>query len=108
MPSDFGDRLKIVRKNNKLTLEALAKKIDSTKSYVWELENKDSVRPSADTVQKLAVALETTVEVLMGERSMNDLESQEKVFFRNYQQLREPTKKKLNEIMKILMKEDDD
>ena len=45
MTETFGERLQRLRKKNKLTLEVLAIKTDSTKSYVWELENKPIYGP---------------------------------------------------------------
>ena len=61
----LGQKVKILRKRDGLTLEKLAQEIESTKSYVWELENKDSIRPSADKVFKLADALGVTAEYLV-------------------------------------------
>ena len=65
----FGDRLQGLRKRGNLTLEALAAEIGSTKSYLWDLENKPTIRPSAALVHRLAVALDNTVGVLLGEAS---------------------------------------
>ena len=105
--SEFGDRLQHLRNDAGLTLEALASKIGSTKSYLWELENKPSIRPSADLVYKLAVALDTSVGVLMGEKSRDDLEEEAEVFFRKYQKLSPKTKKRLGGLLDALDEEDD-
>ncbi len=99
--NDFGSRIKMLRKEQGLTLEALAKKIGSTKSYMWELENKPTIRPSAETVYKIAVALETTVEDLMGKPVSTD-DVQDQVFFREYQGLKTETKKQLKSILDAL------
>ena len=108
MDESFGDRLKQLREQAGLTLEALAEAVESTKSYVWELENKPNIRPSAGLVYKLSVALDTTVGILMGEAAMGDLAEQDQVFFRNYQELKLDTKKRLSRIMDVLMEEDDE
>ena len=47
----------------------------------------------------LTVALDTTVGVLMGEAAVGDLAEQDQVFFRNYQELKLDTKKRLWRIM---------
>lgn len=94
-------RLAELRKKRNMTLQELADAIQSTKSYVWELENKPGIRPSADTAYKLAVALGVTVEDLMG-RAPGDQEDQ--VFFRQYRGLRPETKKQLKNILEALKK----
>ena len=103
MAETFGERLQQMRKRNNLTLDELAKKIDSTKSYVWELENKHNIRPSAELVYKLANVLNTTVDVLLGKKSIDDIEEKDKVFFSRYQPLKSETKDRLARIMDILI-----
>jgi len=48
MPTPLGERIREQRLKKGLTLEQLAGAIGSGKSYMWELENKDSARPSAE------------------------------------------------------------
>lgn len=107
MGETFGERLQRLRTREELTLERLAGEIGSTKSYVWELENKPNIRPSAELVYKLAKALNTTVGVLMGEPEPGDLPEEDQVFFRNYRDLTPETKKRLSRIMDVLMGEDE-
>lgn len=107
MTDTFGERLHRLRDREGLTLEQLANAVDSTKSYVWELENKPNIRPSAELVYKLAKALGKTVGVLMGEKEPDELPEEDQVFFRNYQELRPDTKDKLTKIMNVLAEEDD-
>ena len=38
----FGARIKELRTEKKMTLDQLAEITDSSKSYIWELENKKS------------------------------------------------------------------
>ena len=107
MTETFGERLQRLRKKNKLTLEELAIKTDSTKSYVWELENKPNIRPSAELVYKLSKVLNTTVDVLLGEKSIDEMSEKDKVFFRRYQPLKQETKDQLARIMDALIGDDD-
>jgi transcriptional regulator with XRE-family HTH domain len=103
----FGQRLQRLRDRKGLTLEGLAIAIGSTKSYIWELENKPNIRPSAELVYKLSKALDTTVGVLLGESEPEHLSEADQVFFRNYQELKPETKKRLSRIMDVLMDEDE-
>mgnify|MGYP000477542966 CR=1 FL=1 len=106
MTEAFGQRLQRLRDREGLTLDNLASKIGSTKSYIWELENKPNIRPSAELVYKLSKALGTTVGILMGESEIEELSEKDQVFFRNYQELTPDTKKRLSRIMDALMDED--
>lgn len=108
MAETFGDRLQKLRQRKGLTLEALADQVESTKSYLWELENKPNIRPSADLVYKLAKALNTTVGIMLGELEPENAQEEDQVFFRNYQELRPETKKQLSRIMDALLEGDTD
>lgn len=101
MKSVFNQRLAEYRENKKMTLQGLADEIGSTKSYIWELENKPNIKPSAQTVYKLAVALGVTVEDLLGEETTDQ---NDQVFFREYKGLKEDTKKQLKNILDALKK----
>ncbi len=50
VPSPLGDKIRALRKQKKLSLEQLAELTDSSKSYIWELENKDDPKPSAEKI----------------------------------------------------------
>ena len=60
------------RKNKRFSLEALAKETGISKGYLWQLENEDGKQPSGEILYKLAWALETTMENLMGKRTLTD------------------------------------
>ena len=61
----FGMKIKHLRKLLRLTLEEVAQEIGSGKSYIWELENKDIARPSAETVFRLAKLFSCPMEYLI-------------------------------------------
>lgn len=61
----MGKNIAEIRLKNHLTQEALAEKIDVSTVFISQIET--SVRkPSLDTVYKLSVALNTTVDALIG------------------------------------------
>ena len=57
MPSPLGNKIRELRKQKKLSLEQLAELTESSKSYIWELENKDDPKPSAEKTAKIAAVL---------------------------------------------------
>lgn len=104
MSKNFNERVRELRTGKGMTLEELAKQAGSSKSYIWEIENKPNIRPSAETAYKLAVALGVTVEHLLGQVAEGSTEDQ--VFFRDYKGLQPDTKKQIRNILDALKKED--
>lgn len=93
MSSVLGGKIRKHREAQGLTLEQLAEKIGTTKSYIWELENKPIARPSADKVFKLAEALAVTAEYLMDDnRTAPEPSERDAVFFSKFQKLSDPEK----------------
>lgn len=102
MPSIMGDKIRALRKQKKLSLDKLAEMTDSSKSYLWELENKDDPKPSADKVAKIASVLEVTSEFLMsGSDASPDDAVIDEAFFRKYKNMPDETKKKLRQILDV-------
>ena len=62
----FGEKLKNLRDNRKLSQAELAKKINSYHSIIGKYE-RDEVKPTIDVVKKLTEALNTTAGYLLGE-----------------------------------------
>lgn len=81
MASDFGTKINKLRTDKNMTLEVLALKIGTDKSYIWSVENGRIKNPSLDTIAKLADVLGTTTDYLLNETGAS-LEK-EKVIERN-------------------------
>lgn len=100
----LGKKIQWLRKQNGFSIEGLAKATDSSKSYIWELENRDGVKPSAEKITKLANALNVTADFLLYDQN---LEPDELVvdlaFFRKYQKLDTKDKNRLRKILDILI-----
>lgn len=101
MITPLGKKIRQLRKEKGYTLEKLAELSDSSKSYIWELENKNPPRPSAEKVAKIASALGVTSDYLIS--SSNAVPGDEvldQAFFREYQGLDQPDKERIREIVK--------
>ena len=88
MANVLGAKIKELRKEKGLTLEQLAEKIGSGKSYIWEIENKGVKRPSAEKLAAIAKALDVTTDYLIDDTQTevsDDLEKE--VFYRKLGQL---------------------
>ncbi|MCK1408259.1 helix-turn-helix transcriptional regulator [Bradyrhizobium sp. 76] len=103
MAETIRDRIKTLRKNAKLTLDQAAEQAGLSKSYLWELENRDLPRPSAEKLAGLARSFNVTVDYLLGGESVENLGSAEdKAFFREYQSMTSEAKARLRRLAKAL------
>jgi transcriptional regulator with XRE-family HTH domain len=66
--TELGNRIQELRKQHKLSQVELAEKINVSKSQMIRYENK-GVQPPADTINKLAEVLGTTVDYLINGNS---------------------------------------
>lgn len=103
----FGARIKALRTEKKMTLDQLAKATSSSKSYVWELENKNPPRPSAAKLSAIAQSLGVTVDYLFGAGDQTRAEAEDMAFFREYSDMPEQTRQQLRAIAKTLTAQKD-
>lgn len=102
MPT-LGEKIRTLRKKAGLTLDQLAEQVGASKSSVWELENKEKARPSADRIHEIARVLGVTPEFLMDDSTADpSVKVADQAFFRRYQALDDPTKQQLLDILKVL------
>lgn len=100
VPSPLGDKIHALRKKKELSLEQLAERTDSSKSYIWELENKDDPKPSAEKIGKIAAVLDVTTEFLLTESAITPDEAVlDEAFFRKFKSMSESDKKKIRKIL---------
>jgi len=108
MPTALGSKIKKLREKKQYTLEKLAELTDSSKSYIWELENKNLPRPSADKVSKIAEQLGVTIEYLLdNEATITVEDAADARFYRKYQQMDEKTKTKIRSFVELWDEDDD-
>jgi transcriptional regulator with XRE-family HTH domain len=100
MPSPLGEKIRSRRGKLDMSLDQLAKLTDSSKGYLWELENRDKPNPSTDKLTRIAQALGVTPEFLL---EAGDAAPDEKVedlaFFRKYQSLDPKDKSKFRRML---------
>ena len=65
MTTSLGAKIKRHRQEKGYSLDKLAELTDSSKSYLWELENRDTRKPSGEKLTRIAQALEVTTDYLL-------------------------------------------
>ena len=105
MPNLLGQKIRRLRKEKGLTLERLAEATGSSKSYIWELENKNPPRPSAEKVARIAEALGVTSDYLVDPNEGRPTEEVvDQAFFRKYKGLPNETKERIRQMVEIWSK----
>lgn len=105
MSKSFGDKVRSKRKELGLTLEELAEKLDTTKSYVWQLENKVPARPSGQLLLRLADVLETSPDFLIDDEATDpSADHVRSALFRNeeFKSLSQADLEKVMQIIRIM------
>ena len=102
MTTALGEKIRILRQKQRYTLEKLAELTESSKSYIWELENKNPPRPSAEKVAKIAAALKVTSDYLVDESGLaSEADATDQAFFRKYRGMDPSTKDKIRRMIDL-------
>jgi transcriptional regulator with XRE-family HTH domain len=104
MAQSFGEKIRALRKEKGLTLDQLAERTESSKSYIWELENKNPPRPSAEKIGKIAAELGVTSDYLMDEKDQKKETAQDLAFYRKYKAVDPETKEKVRQMLELIIK----
>lgn len=100
MANVLGAKIKELRKQKGLTLEQLAERIGSGKSYIWEIENKGVKRPSAEKLAAIAKELDVTTDYLIDDTQTEVTDDLEKeVLFRKLGQLEKGDRDKIMDLI---------
>lgn len=107
MATTLGEKLRKHRTEKGFSLDKLAELTDSSKSYLWELENRDARKPSAEKLTKIAQALGVTTDYLLDDNATADDAVLKEAFFRKFNQLEEDDKKKIQQMVDLWGKKND-
>ena len=100
MITSIGIKINMLRKEKGYTLDDLATLADSSKSYIWELENKHPPRPSAEKLAKIAKALGVTVDYFIDDEVTQE-DAKDRVFYRKYRQMNPEVKEKFRKMIEV-------
>lgn len=107
MPTPLGTKIRNLRNEQGLSLDQLATLAETSKSYLWELENRETANPTMDKVAKIAEKLGVTAEFLLDNKETNPSDDvTDRAFFRKYQKLPTKTKQKIQDILRVIQQHD--
>lgn len=96
--ASLGDKLRQCRQEKGYSLDKLAEITGSSKSYLWELENRDERKPSAEKLTAVAAALGVTADYLLDEDVTEpDDEVLKNALFRKFRKLDPEDQKTIQE-----------
>lgn len=101
MGTTLGEKLRRHRQEKGYSLDKLAELTESSKSYLWELENRDTRKPSAEKLTRIAHALDVTTDYLLDETAAPDEEVIREAFFRKFSKLEPEDRKKIEQMIDL-------
>ena len=109
MTTKFGTKVRDLRKQRGLSLDALAQKANMSKSYLWELENREAPNPTTDKLAAIAAVFDLPATYFIDDAveapQQSDLDRQ---FFRSYERLDSEKREQLHKYLKTFLASDDD
>ena len=106
MSTSLGEKIKRHRQEKGYSLDKMAELTDTSKSYLWEIENRDTRKPSGEKLSKIAEALSVTTDYLLDETAEPNNEVLQKAFFREFRKLEEEDQKKIEQMIKLWGRKD--
>ncbi|CAA7615783.1 helix-turn-helix domain-containing protein [Magnetospirillum sp. UT-4] len=97
----LGEKLRRHRLEKGYSLDKLAEITESSKSYLWELENRDTRKPSAEKLTRIAQALSVTTDYLLDETAGPNDEVAKEAFFRKFRKLDPEDQKKIEQMVDV-------
>jgi len=106
MTMTLGEKLRKHRDDKGYSLDQLAKLSNTSKSYLWELENRSERKPSGEKLARIAQFLEITSDYLLDDKAQPDEEMAKTAFFRKFNNLEEDDQKKISDMIDMWRKKD--
>ena len=101
MTTSLGAKIKRHRQEKGYSLDKLAELTDSSKSYIWELENRDTRKPSGEKLTRIAQALGVTTDYLLDDSEEPSDQVLKEAFFRKFSKLDADDRKKIEQMIEV-------
>lgn len=101
MSTSLGEKIKRHRQEKGYSLDKMAELTNTSKSYLWEIENRDTRKPSGEKLARIAHVLSVTTDYLLDEAAEPGNEVLQEAFFRKFSKLDEEDKKKIEQMVDL-------
>ena len=102
----LGEKIKRHRQEKGYSLGKLAELTDTSKSYLWDIETRDTCKPSGEKLARIAEALSVTTDYLLDEAAEPGNEVLREAFFRKFNKLEEEDQKKIEQMVDLWGRKD--
>ena len=103
MPTELGRRIRRYRLDRGLTLKELARLADTSKTYIWQIENRPDTAPSLQKLEAIARSLEVSPDLLLRQENGTDAdEDLDLTFLQRYRQLSPDERRKVRQLVDII------
>lgn len=99
MTTSLGAKIKRHRQEKGYSLDKLAELSASSKSYIWELENRDTRKPSGEKLTSIARALDVTTDYLLDNSEEPGDDVLKEAFFRKFNKLNPEDQQKISQMI---------
>ena len=97
----LGEKIRNMRKERGWTLQTLGDKTDTSKSYIWAIENGRNKRLSLRKLKKIAQAFEIGIAYFIEDETEKDCEV-DSAFFKRYMKEPPEVRKAIREVARII------
>lgn len=101
MANSLREKLRKHRQDAGYSLDELSRLSGTSKSYLWELENRDTLKPSAEKLSRIAEVLSVTTEYLLDDKADFDDAQMKEAFFRKFNKLDDEDKRRVEEMINL-------
>ena len=101
MTTSLGAKIKRHRQEKGYSLDKLAELTDSSKSYIWELENRDTRKPSGEKLTRIAQTLSVTTDYLLDDKTEPEEEVFKEAFYRSFKRLDADDQEKIKQMIDL-------
>jgi transcriptional regulator with XRE-family HTH domain len=104
--TSLGEKIRTLRKSQKMSLDQLSEASKTAKSFLWEIE-KGRRNPTIEKAKAIAAALGVTTSFLAGEEEKvksTPQDAMDHAFFRKFRGLPPETKRKIQDLVNVWSK----
>ena len=98
----IGEKIKRLRTEKKLSLEALGSAIGTSRGYIWKLENRTPAEPSIKNLKAIADELGVSIGYLLSDNAAVQESEQDASYWEKYLRMDDDVKSKVRQFIDMI------